>query len=707
MHKHVRLVGRVNSDTGIGHHGWSFILALTAAQTPDLEIEAVATNKDISDPDQRQLSECDVKVTLAEAVENLSDVAIFFEVIGHADRAYHQLGRMNILYFAWDSTRVPSLFVDTIQADFDMVIVPTAFVKEALIDSGVIVDIVVLPLVVKEPPRLDRPPKDRLSFGFVGSFEERKNVEFLVDAFLASIGKAADLLIHLSYTHGPSEKLDKLISTYQGSNVRITSGKLDEGDFFHLLNDIDCFVSLSKGEGYSLIPREFMYLERPLVLSHSSAHRSIPGLDGIWFVESTIPYPALYPQIDNNYHGVFRGPYLEDAIHVLREVWKTVGDGAKSYPQLRAYARTLSAGSLKDRYLTVISPKRVIKSEIVSHISPELCLTLKSDSLIEKYDVKSTKPALNKHVVLANDGGFFSLLNRYVSILVHELEDDPDSMVIPDWRVSSLKELLGHENFSSFCYGTHADGNIYLKIFEPPKFDIPEKAYNDPDFLRDNALIRIDYNEKKEPELTQVYAYDLYKRPDFQNWRQRYHKYFAQHVELRPDLQHQIDAFSDQHFNGHYVLAAHIRHPSHSMEQPRGRLPSVEVFREHIDQQLAFARTTQDKPVRLFIASDQDSVIQYLRQFYADILLTTDATRSNEDHDRMYLNADASERQKEGFQIQHIMASNAAKWSVRLADEVIIDTWLLAKSDTFLHITSNIATAVSYINPQVRMVYCE
>jgi hypothetical protein len=42
-----------------------------------------------------------------------------------------------------------------------------------------------------------------------------------------------------------------------------------------------------------------------------------------------------------------------------------------------------------------------------------------------------------------------------------------------------------------------------------------------------------------------------------------------------------------------------------------------------------------------------------------------------------------------------------------LGEQALVDCLLLARCDTVLHITSNLATAVGYINPALRMVYCE
>jgi hypothetical protein len=51
------------------------------------------------------------------------------------------------------------------------------------------------------------------------------------------------------------------------------------------------------------------------------------------------------------------------------------------------------------------------------------------------------------------------------------------------------------------------------------------------------------------------------------------------------------------------------------------------------------------------------------------------------------------------------------EWSappgIALGEQTLIDALLLARCDVLLHATSNIATAAGYMNPRMRMVYCE
>jgi len=203
-----------------------------------------------------------------------------------------------------------------------------------------------------------------------------------------------------------------------------------------------------------------------------------------------------------------------------------------------------------------------------------------------------------------------------------------------------------------------------------------------------------------------MFAYELYHRADFEEWRERYHKIFFKHIRLKPHLAEQINSMVESKFKNHYVIAAHVRHPSHSMEQPEGQCPEVDMFKKYVDKQIVEAEKKQPLPVKVFLATDQESIVNYFSSVYKERLITVDVTRTSIDQDVGFQGLSTEEKVKEGYQIQHLMASNKDSRKLQMAEEVILDAWLLASADVFIHITSNIATAVSFINPDVKMIYC-
>lgn len=713
MQHMIELIGRFDQTSGIGAHGWSFLKTL--GRDPRFQIHVCLTDRSISKASLQPFVEPEKVRFLDEPPRASPLFSVFCDVLANHpgdDRwTAAMAGAIKIAYVVFDSTRLPPEWAGILNDHFDLCLTPSAFVKQAALDSGVTIDTAVLPLCVEKPDLGDPRPSgaEPFTFGFLGSYEQRKNVPLLVEAFNRAFPQSdVRLRIHLTYSHYTEKELFQFATNKQSDRISITFGPLARDQWLDIARRDDCFVSLSMGEGYSIIPREFMLAGVPVLVSDSSAHRELPGVDGVFFVPAEIPYPAHYPQIDGKFHGVQYSPYVDDAVFALQSVEREIRNGARRYLAMMEAAAAWLPEKLAPLYASLFAPDRL---EHVASAAAKIGVSLQvSPRLAQKYpaSIHASEPQPFKHVVRANDGGFFSVFNRFVSILVWERGLTGDTLVIPDWRISSMIRHYGHDRFTSFCYGSPADGNIYLKLFEPlPYEQVRVEQYDDDDWLTAGSVYRDDYNEKLEPNLTYIHAYKLYRDADFPAWRERYHSVVAKYVKLQPRIADEIDAVAREYLDGHFVIGAHVRHPSHAIEQPGGRVPTVDLFKEHIDQQIRIAEASQPKPVRIFLATDQSSVVEYFRGCYGDRLVWIDATRTTAEQEKYFESLPDEEKMTEGFQIQHIMAADKSKNSIRMAEDVIKDTWLLARCDVFVHITSNIATAVAFLNPRSKMVYCE
>ena len=73
--------------------------------------------------------------------------------------------------------------------------------------------------------------------------------------------------------------------------------------------------------------------------------------------------------------------------------------------------------------------------------------------------------------------------------------------------------------------------------------------------------------------------------------------------------------------------------------------------------------------------------------------------------DDLYEQLSESDKAKEGFQVQHLVAASPDQWTTRMAWEVIRDAMLMARARVLFHVVSNVSTAVSYMNPDVELVF--
>ena len=313
-----------------------------------------------------------------------------------------------------------------------------------------------------------------------------------------------------------------------------------------------------------------------------------------------------------------------------------------------------------------------------------------------------------RQVCAAHDGGFFSVFNTYMSHLVWQQQEDRCHAVLPDWDVERFLGRL-EAPILSFCYGQPGDGNLWTKLFQP-LFGATDIEMNDPRFLWRHAELPPDrHNEAREPLMTYVRAYKLYQSPEFAGFRRQYHRVFAQHVRLRPGHQAAIDAFAAANLTAPILIAAHVRHPSHTVEQPTGQIASTERTIEAVRDAVRRRGGDPDGPGwTVFVATDQDRVLHRFREVFGNrAVFFPDARRTRADEDAAFDALSPAEQNQDGHQLQHLVAADRAGWHWRMAWEVVRDATIMARCHVLLHVVSNVSTAVSYMNPEIEMVFCD
>jgi Nodulation protein Z (NodZ) len=263
----------------------------------------------------------------------------------------------------------------------------------------------------------------------------------------------------------------------------------------------------------------------------------------------------------------------------------------------------------------------------------------------------------NTLVINAFDAGFFANFNNVASVLGTSLGRNGAIAARIDWTV--LKRM------THFTYG-EAGVNVWNRFFEPLSFDeVPAGEAG--------TKIFPDYS------ITDIYAYRLYKRD--QTWRARYHDVFRRYIRPLPHVTDRVDEI--WHRDGLAtgpVVGVHARHPGHSIENIFA-IPPVQTF-------IAQARLllAEYPGARLFLATDTAAIATAFEQAFGDRLVQQTGVERATGAGQLHHGASASEDR--GLQ-------------------VLVDALLLARCDAMLHVTSNIATAVGYINPAVRMHFCE
>jgi glycosyltransferase involved in cell wall biosynthesis len=649
-------------------------------------------------------------------------VAFYTDVLWNGAHDFNYLlvpgDALKIAHVAYDSDELPSQWVQILNDRFDFVLFMSRHLEEVGRNSGVEIGLGTLPLALDLESCLSQPfrPYQAATVRFlsVTAFHTRKGAESLVDAFLASFGDRSDveLTIHSNLTIGSCfARIKSKLEAKGVRNIVISNEALTDERKNSLIESCDIFVNCSRGEGYSIGPREALAFGKPLVITDVGGHKDLGQTQGVFVVPATEPVPARYPEIDNLVIGRQFGARIEDISRSLEEAFTFVkkGTAESTVRERRTLAAQFSFSVLASDYARMINPDlnlfRPSKTGSIFTRWPENYVSVVKQKIGRRNELL---PGIDRTVVPSHDGGFFSVFNTFVSHLVWDQLESRSHMVLPDWNVSRMMARLGTDKFVSFCYGRPEDGNIWNKLFKP-LFGLTPQEMDDPKVLyAKGRLPQAWWNQDREPQLTYVHAYKLYKSSQFRNVRRQYHAVLKQHIHLLPEYQSELDAFVSERFSDKFIIAAHVKHPSHVLEQPGGEMAHTDAFIEAVKDQLVRRdMSASDNSWRIFLATDQDRVVsRFAAEFGDRVVCYTDVRRTREEEDARFDNLAKSEQNAEGFQVQHLVAANKDNWNIRMAWEVVRDAMTMARCDVLLHVVSNVSTAVSFFNPEVELIFC-
>ena len=725
----VLIIGRIKEGDSIATHTNAF---LNSADYSAYDVFVFdETTHDLYLYKDRNTVEYVKNCFATEIDPNYFDLLIYLNVLDNCTASYPFEERvpakapfLSYAYPVFDGTIPPKKWVNILNQYFDAVITPCNNLKSIFERAGVVNPIFTLPIALdlnayKVKSKLPH-NRDRNVFGWIGTFEDRKNPLKLIKAFQEAFGDndKVQLYMHTRYIDRstPAGKKFDAICSKLSSNITISEGVKSDEEIINLMNDFDAYVYVSQGEGYSITPRQAMVCGLPLVISAIPTHRDITALkeeDGIYWVAAQKEIEAVQPSLNNQICGKMFDIDVIELTRVLQRVYKERGQNSSRVliKRRQTEAERYDTSNMKYAYRQVLLPSAVRYSE-----EERICedgLETSDQDLLEKYRYFLKNEKRTIVVCPAHDGGFCSVFNKWLSHLVYL----PDNVIlIPDWRIKKLKANVlnqtGKAEFTSFCYGTERDGNIFLKCFENPYKDlVPNELMNTSIMYQvaDRVLDLTDFNAVNEPNLTYINSYKLYADETyFPEFRKKYHHYFKKYVKFVPELQKQIDEFEEKHLKGRFVITAHIRSAAQQSELLSNDKPTWELYEKKIREILRSESIDPDSDSwRLFIASDNIQSIEHFKNIFKNHVVYQDMRRLTEEDDQEYQRAARKAGKNiEGFGLQHRAAHDETKWTIQNAHEILFDVAIMAKGYYFIFVNSNIATMVSYLNPELKMIYC-
>ena len=333
------------------------------------------------------------KVILFEQIVSMptrSDVTPVKEVIDYQNfKVFDRKEQIFIAYSMFESTSIPRIWVKKLNQEFDMVVVPDPYLIEVYKNSGVTVPIFFVPLGVDLDLQLSTPLKTKRNKNFLFTnlsiSKESKNQIKLIQAFakVQKIHNNVFLLINSRVYFGKTkETLIEYINNNDIKNVNYMVGKLSPDLYMDAQQQTDCFVYPSKGEGFSVQPREAMALGIPTIITNNTAQKTICNSGLVECVDSNIEKAAYYQLweaiIGNNFDCT-----VDDLANAMLKVYENYDHYLKQSEAARAWATGYKYENLKEKYLNMVKPKKILLGD-KNEITDDYLMT-NSKELYEKY----------------------------------------------------------------------------------------------------------------------------------------------------------------------------------------------------------------------------------------------------------------------------------------------------------------------------------
>ncbi len=378
------VVSQIKFADGVHRLGIGFIDALK----DDLTINHISTqgNYDLTDLNDR------VKEIILNPDKTPGKVALFCDFLwtkGSTPSSVVPRCPIKIAYSMFEFSAIPSRWVDILNNEFDLVAVPDESSEVLYKQSGVKIPIFVLPHGIYVEDMLNllpkTPPTNIFNFGLSAGFWERKNHERLIDAFHAEFGDNPHIKLKL---HGRTadavvmEGIQKKIRKLRATNIEIIKKVFTAAEYTEFISELHCIVVLSRGEGFSIAPREALALGCPCILSNNTAHKTLCKTGLFKCVCAEIPHKDVLGVFDNLQVYDWDCDVAE-VRQALRDVYTHYDTYLKKAEEGRNWVKKYLWPNVKAKILNLIKPTQVLLGEQNS-VTDEYLMT-NSPELYKKY----------------------------------------------------------------------------------------------------------------------------------------------------------------------------------------------------------------------------------------------------------------------------------------------------------------------------------
>jgi glycosyltransferase involved in cell wall biosynthesis len=261
------------------------------------------------------------------------------------DMLHHLLstGHHNIGLTVTETTSIPRWLAAQMNSNIDAIVVPTEWNRQVFIDSGVNIDIHVVPhtrskewAFMYSASGNSRKENAPYTFYFLGAWNFRKNPEGALRAYLRAfpdtnehnqriIFKISNTMSLIPYVKAVMEDEGVGFSSRLGRDVHVITDRVSDEDIYRIHYNSHCFVSLHRGEGWGIGLFDAVLAGNQCIYTRYSAPNEYlsPLQDkfstvGFNYQDVKVDGSALYFTEANGKMTQWADPIIDDAVDSMR-----------------------------------------------------------------------------------------------------------------------------------------------------------------------------------------------------------------------------------------------------------------------------------------------------------------------------------------------------------------------------------------------------
>jgi glycosyltransferase involved in cell wall biosynthesis len=235
--------------------------------------------------------------------------------------------------YGWEESVFPQDYVQAFNRDLDVITVMSAYVRDVLIDNGVTIPVEVVGLgvdhILESPPeRIAGLQHGTFHFLHISSCFPRKGADVLVQSFCREFQRGDNVCLIIKTFANPHNEIEQIIaeatSQYPGhAPIKLLFDPFSVGQMRYLMEQSDCLVAPSRGEGFGLPVAESMLLGRPVIATMHGGHADLCSPEWCWPVDFRIA-----PARTHLTEGASRWaePHPDSLAARMREVYEATQD---------------------------------------------------------------------------------------------------------------------------------------------------------------------------------------------------------------------------------------------------------------------------------------------------------------------------------------------------------------------------------------------